>query len=364
MLDVAVKFRRGEFALDVKFSAPTPGVTALFGRSGAGKTTIAQLLAGLLRPISGDITLDGESLFVPAQERRIGYVFQDLRLFPHLNVAGNLRYGQRRAAPPTTPPSAGADPASDAWRHTVELLELGPLLERRVGQLSGGERQRVALGRALLCRPRLLLLDEPLSAVDATARARLLPYLERLRDELDLPMILITHNFDDVLRLANHVVLLDAGRVVAQGALPELSLRSGLRTILGSEANGAVLEGRVDSIDDASGLARVSIGAGQLLLPKAELIVGKRIRAQLLARDLILATTSPQGVSVRNRLRGSITRIETEDTYNLLVTVDVGGASLLARVTTAAAGELDLQVGQKLWVLIKAVSLQGHNFSM
>jgi len=206
MLRVALQYRRGDFRLEVAFEAPTPGVTALFGKSGAGKSSIAQLLAGLWCADAGRIELDGQLLFdaaqglcVPTQRRRVGYVFQDLRLFPHLNVEHNLRYGLKRSVD-----RGGAI----GWQHTIELLDLGSLLQRRTAQLSGGERQRVALARALLSQPRLLLLDEPLSAIDTRKRNELLPYFERLRDELALPIILITHQFEDLLRLANRVVLL------------------------------------------------------------------------------------------------------------------------------------------------------------
>ncbi len=361
MLQVALQWRRGDFTLDAAFEAPTPGVTALFGRSGAGKSTIAQLLAGLWRADAGRIQLDDQQLFdsaqrlnVPAQRRRVGYLFQDLRLFPHLNVEHNLRYGLRRAA---------GHGSAISWQHTIDLLDLGPLLQRRSAQLSGGERQRVALGRALLSQPRLLLLDEPLSAIDAQKRSELLPYFERLRDELSLPIILITHQFEDLLRLANRVVLLDAGQVLAQGELPELSLRPPMRSILGPEAAGAVIEGIVERLDAESGLATVRIGGSRLLLPAPGLTHGKRVRLQLLARDLIIATSRPQGLSVRNQLGGVISSIEDDGEHNVLVGIDAEGMALQARITTSAARQLRLQRGLAVWVLVKAVSLQGHRIS-
>ncbi len=360
MLDVRLRLARGEFTLDAQFTAPAPGITALFGRSGAGKTTLIHLLAGLLRADSGWITLEGEKLFdserqlnVPTHRRQVGCVFQDLRLFPHLDVSGNLHYGLRRAGP-------------RAARITVErilaLLDLGALLGRRTWQLSGGERQRVALGRALLAQPRLLLLDEPLAAIDAARRNEVLPYFERLRDELALPIVLVTHNFEDVVRLATHVVLLEAGRVLAQGDLPAVSLVPELSVLLGTEGVGAVIEGRVESIDDGSGLATISAGRGHLLVPGTGLQPGGQLRLQLLARDLILATAPPVGLSVRNQLQAIITDIRPEAPHNVMVSVDAGGLALLARVTTAAAADLQLRVGQQLWVLIKAVSLRGRGF--
>lgn len=359
MLEVALRYARDDFTLAVDFGAPTPGVTALFGRSGAGKSTITQLIAGLWRADAGRVVLNDRVLFdsqrainLRPETRRIGYVFQDLRLFPHLDVAHNLRYGQRRA---------GADTVID-WARAIELLELGPLLQRRTVQLSGGERQRVALGRALLSQPQLLLLDEPLAAIDARKRSELLPYFERLRDELALPMILVTHQFEDLLRLATRVVLLEAGRVSAQGELSALSLQPQMRALLGPEAVGAVIEGQVESLDGASGLAAVRVGQERLWLPHNGLVRGKRVRLQLLARDLILAISLPQGLSVRNQLSGLITGLEPDGTHNVLVSIDAAGVTLLARVTRAASSELQLRCGMQVWVLVKAASLQGHRW--
>ncbi len=353
-----MSLRRGEFNLDAEFTAPAPGITALFGRSGAGKTTLIHMLAGLLDPDRGLIALDGQKLFdsalglsVPAHRRGVGYVFQDLRLFPHLSVAGNLRYGLRRA---------GAQPQRITMERIVALLDLGSLLGRHTWQLSGGERQRVALGRALLAQPRLLLMDEPLAAIDVAKREEVLPYFERLRDELALPIVLVTHHFEDVVRLATHVVLVDAGRVLAQGNLPAVSLTPALGALLGTEGVGAVIEGRVESLDEGSGLATLSVGQGRMLVPGAGLKSGGSLRLQLLARDLILATLPPVGLSVRNQLRGAITGIKAEADHNIMVSVDIGGVALMARITTAAAVDLNLSVGQQVWVLVKAVSLRGH----
>ena len=281
----------------------------------------------------------------------MGCVFQDLRLFPHLSVAGNLRYGLRRSR-------TGAQ-RIDLPR-VVELLELATLMARRTWQLSGGERQRVALGRALLAQPQLLLLDEPLSALDAIKRSEVLPYFERLRDELALPIVLVTHQFEDVVRLATHVVLLEAGAVVAQGDLPSVSLLPQLAALVGSEAVGAVVEGRVTGGGDGTGLATVQIGQGALRVPADALHAGDTVRVQLLARDLILATIAPQGLSVRNQLRGTVQAIRPESTQHLLIELDAGGVALLARVTTAAASELQLRPGLAVWILVKAVTLRSY----
>jgi molybdate transport system ATP-binding protein len=358
MLAVTLRRRQGAFLLDLAFEAPTPGVIALFGRSGCGKTTTVDLIAGLRGPDAGRIEVDGTTLFdsarrlaVPAERRRIGYVFQEARLFPHYSVRGNLLYG-----------AAGNAPRRVGFDEVVELLGLAPLLERRVHQLSGGEKQRVALGRALLAQPRLLLLDEPLAALDQARRAEVLPYLERLRDQLALPMLLVTHDFDEVLRLATHVVLLERGRVVAQGPPTRVSLAAELRAIVGPEAIGAVLEGSVAAVDVANGLARVDVGAGTLSVEAEGLALGARVRLQLLARDLILATERPHALSVRNALAGRVTALEPDGAHATLVQVAVGTTPLIVRVTAQAVGELALRPGLSVWVLIKAVTLRSHVF--
>jgi molybdate transport system ATP-binding protein len=358
MLEVSIQKRRGDFTLDAAFRAPTPGVVALFGRSGCGKTTLVGVIAGLLEAEKGHVGIDGElwldttrGIDVAAERRRAGYVFQDARLFPHYSVRGNLLYGARRSR--DAPTVIGFD-------EVVELLGLGALLDRRPGSLSGGEKQRVALGRALLAQPRLLLLDEPLSSLDAARREEVLPYLERLRDHCAIPMILVSHQFDEVLRLATHVVVMDAGRVVAQGSVTAVSLTPALRAIVGSEAIGAVVDGVVRRID--AGLAEVTVGDGLLRVHCAHAVPGMAMRVQVLARDIILATQEPTGLSVRNRLRGTVRAIADDAGYDL-VYVDVGDAPLLARVTRDATRELALAPGKSVWVLVKAVSTQGHAFA-
>jgi molybdate transport system ATP-binding protein len=360
VLSVAARRRQGDFTLDIAFDAPTPGVIALFGRSGCGKTTLVELIAGLRRADAGRIDVDGTTLLdtarrldVPAQRRRIGYVFQDGRLFPHYDVRGNLLYGRRRAT---------REPARIGFDDVVALLGLGALLDRRTAQLSGGEKQRVALGRALLAQPRLLLLDEPLAALDQARREEVLPYLERLRDQLSLPMLLVTHDFDEVLRLATHVVLMDQGRLLAQGPPSAISLTPELRAIVGAEAIGAVLEGRVAAVDAASGLARVRVAGSALSIEASGLAAGQAVRLQLLARDLILATERPHALSVRNALAGTVVTIEADGAHAALVRVDAGGAPVIVRVTAQAVSELALRPGLPVWVLVKAVTLRSHVF--
>jgi molybdate transport system ATP-binding protein len=361
MLDLDVSKRRGAFDATVQFTSGTPGVTALFGRSGCGKTTTIHMIAGLLRPDRGHIRIDDTVLFddargidVPAQERGIGYVFQDARLFPHLTVRDNLRYGERRAR---------GRARNLQFEPVVELLGLAPLLSRRPAGLSGGERQRVAIGRALLAQPRLLLLDEPLASIDVARRGELLPYLENLRDQFQLPMVFVSHQFEEVLRLAGDVVVLDAGKVAAHGDVVAMSQNTALRAIIGRESLGAVVEGTIGEVDSASGLAQILVGDGRLLVEAAQLRRGQRVRVQLLARDLILAIALPTGLSVRNSLAAVITRLEPDGERAWMVFTDTGGAALMVRVTDDARSALALAVGQRVWVLVKAVSMRGHVFS-
>ena len=335
MLAVSASLRRGPFVLDVGFETPTPGVVALFGRSGCGKSTAINIIAGLLRPQSGRIVLDDDVLLdtesgvnVPPERRAVGYVFQDARLFPHLSVAANLRYALRRAAR-----------APYVTRDTVvDLLALGPLMDRRTHQLSGGERQRVAIGRALLSQPRLLLLDEPLAALDEARRGEVLPYLESLRDQLRLPMVYVTHDFAEVLRLATHIVLMEAGRVTAQGKVG-------------------------DMIDPISNLWRVRLGSGEVNVQAGDLDVGAPLRVQLLARDVIVSTQMPRHLSVRNSLAGIIAGVQDDDSDSDLITIDIGGEKILARITKAATRELSLRPGMQAWALVKSISLRGHAFA-
>jgi molybdate transport system ATP-binding protein len=360
MFNIRAVKRRDAFTLDVAIDIATRGVIALFGRSGCGKTTLVNIMAGLLEADDAHIEVEGVVLEdtrsrtrLPAERRRIGYVFQDARLFPHFDVLGNLRYGERRVRD-------GA--ARISLDHVVDLLGIEPLLPRRPHQLSGGERQRVALGRALLSQPRLLLLDEPLAALDVARREDVLPYFEKLRDELAIPMVYVSHQFDEVLRLGTHVVLLEAGRVAAQGAVDVVSLHPELRAIVGPEAVGAVLLGVVEAADEVTGLAAVRVGGNVLHVALRGARTGAVMRVQLLARDVILATSRPEGLSVRNVLTGTVARIAADDADTDLVHVDVGGPSVLARVTRAASTTLGLRPGMPVWALVKTVSIRGHAF--
>ena len=362
MLEVSIVRQLAGFRLDATFTAPTPGVIALFGRSGSGKSSLTNVIAGLLAPDSGTVCLDGEmltdvrrGLTVPVERRRIGYVFQDARLFPHLSVAGNLRYGERRRR--DAPTLIGFD-------EVVELLGLARLLERRPWQLSGGERQRVSLGRALLSQPRLLLLDEPLASLDVARREEVLPYLVALRDRLSMPMVYVSHQFDEVLRLATHLVLLEAGRVLAEGPVEEMSLYPELQSVIGPDLVGAVVDGLVTRVNADTGSAELSVGTGTLQVSLREVPLGARVRLQLLARDVILATQPVQGLSVRNALASTVIAISDDVFGAVLVRVDVGGAIVLARITQDARRALNLRPGDAVWTLVKAVSTRGHTYRL
>jgi molybdate transport system ATP-binding protein len=390
MLRVSALKKRDGFTLQAEFEAPTPGIVALFGRSGCGKTTLVNIISGLLAADEARIQLDDivladtrAGISVPVERRRIGYVFQDARLFPHFSVLGNLRYGlkrsqrgggghgvQHRAGQVSAGqalaehPTAGAPLPRQliAFDEVVSLLGLSTLLDRRPHQLSGGERQRVSLGRALLCQPQLLLLDEPLASLDVARREEVLPYLQALRDRLSIPMVYVSHQFEEVLQLATHVVLMETGRVVAQGTLSEVSLCPELRAIVGPDSVGSVLDGVVTRTDSARATADLQLGNSSLQVSLRDIAVGSRVRVQLLARDIILATEKPQGLSVRNTLQGVVSKTSPDEDDAVLVEVDIGGATVLARITGEATVALGLRPGSAVWVLVKAVSTRGHTF--
>jgi molybdate transport system ATP-binding protein len=370
MLRVAAFKKRDGFTLQAEFEAPTPGIVALFGRSGCGKTTLVNIISGLLAADEARIQLDDvvladtrAGLSVPVERRRIGYVFQDARLFPHFSVLGNLRYGLKRSLPGGRGHGAQERPRQIiAFDEVVSLLGLSALLDRRPHQLSGGERQRVGLGRALLSQPQLLLLDEPLASLDIARREEVLPYLQALRDQLSMPMVYVSHQFEEVLQLATHVVLMETGRVVAQGTLSEVSLRPELRAIVGPDSVGSVLDGVVTKTDPARATGALQFGNSSLQVSLRDVAVGSRVRVQLLARDIILATEKPHGLSVRNSLQGVVSEMSPDEDDAVLVEVDIGGATVLARITGEAAVALSLRPGSAVWVLVKAVSTRGHTF--
>ncbi len=342
----------GALDLHVAFEAPT-GITALFGRSGAGKTTVVNAVAGLLQPESGRIDLSGETLFdsrrrlsLPVHKRRLGYVFQDGRLFPHLSVRQNLSYGQRFAA-------RGAGPTLD---EVSGLLGLSALLERRPATLSGGEKQRVAIGRALLSHPRMLLMDEPLAALDAARKAEILPYLERLRDHTQIPMLYVSHSVAEIARLATTVVVLEAGRVARAGPAERVLSDPDMVRQLGVREAGAVLSAIVHSHHD-DGLSELSYSGGRLFLPRMDLRPGTRIRVRILAQDVILSRAAPEGLSAQNILRVRIIALREGSGPGVIVQMQSGEDRLLARITRRAADRMALQAEDSIHAIVKSVSI-------
>ncbi len=344
-LSVVAVHRQGDFRLDVAFEAPAPGVVALFGASGSGKSTTIAAIAGLLRADS-EIWLNGEALHtLSPQARGIGMVFQDALLFPHMSVAANLRYGQRRARG-----------GSIRFDDTVELLGIGALLDRRPATLSGGERQRVGIGRALLSQPRLLLMDEPLSALDQPRRAEILPYLARLRTALRLPIVYASHAMDEILALADTLVLLDQGQVTAFGPLATLAARVDLPLALRGDAAG-VLHGTVQTHDADRGLTIIAAGPQSFLVPLLDAPAGASVRLLVPAREVILARDAPGAISVNNVFEATVQSIAEHAPGQAAVSIDGGAGPLLARVTRDAVRRLDLRPGGRILALVKSMSV-------
>lgn len=349
-LAVSLRHRTGNFMLDVDFAIERPGVTALFGPSGAGKTTTVNAIAGLLRPKEGRIAIDGETvldssanLFVPARQRRTGYVFQDARLFPHLNVENNLRFGWRRTSP-------RADKAQ--FDEIVGILGLSSLLARRPAGLSGGEKSRVALGRALLASPRILLLDEPLAALDAQRKQDIFPYLDRLRDLQRLPMIYVTHSTDEVARLADGLVVLNAGRVAAQGSVFDLLSDPALGALVPS--HGAVFPARVAG-HRADGLTALTFDGGCLYVPRLARPSGVLLRVRLKADDIMLAREAPRDISANNVLPAEILSVHAGTAEKAEIRLRCGGVKLLSHITRASRERLALSPGQHVFAIVKSV---------
>ncbi|MBB4253402.1 molybdenum ABC transporter ATP-binding protein [Rhizobium sp. BK008] len=352
-LIVEAKQKLGAFSLDAAFTSER-GVTALFGRSGSGKTAMIRIIAGLARPDAGRVALDGEALtdtatgiFVPKHRRRFGYVFQEARLFPHLSVRANLSYGRWFAAR-----TAG----SESFDRIVDLLGIETLLARSPAKLSGGEKQRVAIGRALLSSPRLLLMDEPLAALDEARKAEILPYLERLRDETDIPIVYVSHSIAEVARLANQVVVMRDGKVEATGSAIDILSRPS--TSADRREAGALLEGTVESFDPLHRLSTVALKSCRLHIPGAALAPGKSARIRIPSRDVMLATAKPEGLSALNILEARIEQISAAEDGTVEIRLDCGGDIILSRITTLSCERLDLRPGRAVFAVIKTVALE------
>ena len=354
MIEVDIAVRRGAFAVEAAFAADAP-IVALFGRSGAGKSTLVNAIAGTVLPERGRIAVDGRTLFdsrsgvnLPPEARRLGYVFQDALLFPHMTVAANLAYGERLT------------PTGDRFverARVIALLDLERLLDRRPASLSGGERQRVAIGRALLASPKVLLMDEPLASLDAPRKAEILAYIELLRDELALPIVYVSHALEEVTRLADAMVLVADGRVVAQGSVAEVLARPEMQAHTGRFEAGAVIEARVARHDERYGLTLLAFDGGELVVPNVDALPGEPVRARIRARDVSLALARPTGISIQNIFAAEVDSLSGEFGAIVDVGLRVGATALVARITRKAAEELALAPGARVHVLVKAVSI-------
>ncbi|MGR3762341.1 molybdenum ABC transporter ATP-binding protein (plasmid) [Roseobacteraceae bacterium NS-SX3] len=358
MLSVSLTHALPDFTLDVSFEAP-PGVTVLFGGSGSGKTTVINAAAGLLRPDAGRVSVNGLTLFdtakgiwLPPHKRRLGYVFQEGRLFPHLTVRQNLLFG-RWFAPRNAP--------RESLDRVVGMLGIGHLLARRPGQLSGGEKQRVAIGRALLAGPRLILADEPLAALDEPRKAEILPYFERLRDEVAVPVLYVSHSAAEVARLATTVVVLQDGKTLRQGTAAEV-LSDPRVMPAGVREAGAVLEATV-AAHHADGLSELNAGGAALFLPQITQRPGQKVRVRIAAHEVILSRQRPEGLSALNILPGRVEDIRSGSGPGAMVSVNTPAGRILARITRRSAGALGLAPGVECHAVIKSVAIARGDIS-
>jgi len=354
MLEVAVRRIQGSFALDVAFVAGT-GVTALFGPSGSGKTSVVEMVAGLARPDSGRIKVEGRVLFDSAastdlapEARRVGYVFQEGRLFPHLSVRGNLCFGMKRVRPADR--QLGFD-------DVVAVLGIETLLERRPSGLSGGEKQRVAIGRALLASPRILLMDEPLAALDSSRKAELLPFVAGVARRFAIPILYVSHAMDEVLQLADTLVLMEAGRVAAAGGVEQLLSDPSLKALTGRGEAGAVVAATVVGHDDCTGITRLAFAGGTLMVARQDLAVGTLTRVRIHARDIAIAIDRPERISVRNILASVVCSVTEADDHIVDVVLDCGGCPLWSQITAQGQAQLGLSPGMAVHALVKAVTV-------
>ena len=353
-LSVALKDRRGDFTLDAAFQTGR-GVTALFGRSGAGKTSIVTMLAGLRRPREGRIASNGRVLFdsaagidLPTASRKVGMVFQEARLFPHLSVKANLLYGRW----------AGGRRSATSLDSVLALLGLEDFLQRRPHTLSGGEAQRVAIGRALMAAPDILLMDEPLSNLDGARRAEILPFLEKLAHEGGVPILYVSHQVDEVARLADDIVVLAEGSVVAAGPIEEIFGRYDLGSATGRHEAGALLHADVATHDRAFALTELTFGNQTLVVPALQRDPGAKIRLRVRSQDVSIALARPERLSIRNVIPAEIVSLDTDDGANAEVLLAAAGQYLRARITRKSAVELALKPGLRVFALIKSIAVE------
>lgn len=355
MIDIDVQKTLGGFCLNAKVSTDSDGVIALFGRSGSGKTTLVNMIAGLIRPDAGRIKIRGETLFdseekidIPPEHRRLGYVFQEDRLFPHMSVSANLRYG----APPEGPESH--------FNHIVDLLGIGHLLDRRPTNLSGGEKQRVSIGRALLANPRLILMDEPLASLDTARKDEILPFIEEMSSELEIPIIYVSHAMDEIVRLADTLVLMSDGEIAAVGSVEELTSRLDLRPMTGRYEAGSVIGVRVESHGDQDGLTQLNFPSGTFHVPKLDLPIGHELRIRIRARDVSIALEFPNNISINNILPGEIKEI-SKDSGDLVDILIDAGAPIWARISRNSINRLKLEPGKRVFAMVKAVAIDRYS---
>jgi molybdate transport system ATP-binding protein len=347
------KLELERFALDVELELPGRGVTTLFGHSGSGKTTLLRCIAGLQPAPGGELSVNGavwqsSNIFMPPHRRPLGYVFQEASLFPHLSVRGNLHYGMKRVPPALR---------REGLEASIELLGIGPLLERTTDGLSGGERQRVAIARALAVSPQLLLLDEPLASLDSARKQEILPYLERLHDDLDIPVFYVSHAPDEVARLADHVVLLENGRVVAQGGLQATLSRLDLADAFADDM-GTVIEATIVEHDDTDHLTRIDFPGGSVHVSRCREAPGSRVRFRIQARDVSLATQRPQHTSILNLFEARVLQlVDATVPGQVLVRLDVGGTPFIARISGRSRKELQIEPGSAVWAQVKSVAV-------
>lgn len=353
MIEVDLKGHVGSFRVEAAFEG-TSGVTSLFGQSGSGKSTITNMIAGLLRPDSGRVAVNGEVLYdsergidLSVRARRVGQVFQDSRLFPHLSVKSNLTFARW----------AGRRHDGHSLEEVVDLLGIGHLLDRKPGGLSGGERQRVAIGRALLSAPRLLLMDEPLASLDQGRKADILPYLDRVRSEAGIPILYVSHAVEEVARLSQTLVIVSQGRTIAYGPVAEILSRVDLGKATGRHEASALLEGVVSRIDADWGLSSVDIGGQVVQVPGLDAPLGEAIRLRIRARDVAIAISEPKDISIRNVFKGVISSVTDESGPYTEILCNVSDQTLRARITRASASELGLSPGKQVFLLIKSVAI-------